>query len=421
MMDAFQDTQSAESNQNSKKEFGLKGSGQFERTGIRDDIVDFLNDIFWKAKELNVSDIHFQSDAYGCKVRFRMPDMKMMDFKHLSPSDAEAVDTRLRAQSKVSRAETRTTHSSRFHLIREKELLNIRISFQPTIFGQNIDCRLLGKADDMPLSELDMPDELKKQYMQALGMENGLIVVSGPTGSGKTKTLVASISHLNDGTKNISTIEDPVEIVIEGSNQTNVTPQLSFADGLRNILRQDPDIILIGETRDSETAQITVNAAFTGHLTLTSTHARNAAETITRLIRMGVEPYSLAESLLCFFSQRLLKRLCPNCYLFKAPEGRPPTRFPKSAYSFLNPKGCQHCDHKGFIGRIPVFEMGFNTPRLRKAIFDHDLEGIRQALMEQENFRTLAEAALDLSAEGLVDYDDAVSLARLELTSENQL
>ncbi|MFC3874299.1 type II/IV secretion system family protein [Neisseria musculi] len=259
-----------------KKRLDLKGSGRFEQTGSRNDIVEYLNELFWYAKSEGVSDIHFQSDAYGVNVRFRLNSMKMADYMHLSREDGEAVEKRLRSQSNISDAEKRLAHSSRFHMVRNQELLNIRISFQPTMFGQNIVCRLLGEAEELPLADIAMNDALREQYIKALNSENGLILVSGPTGSGKTKTLMASIGYLNNNTKNLATVEDPVEIIAPGVNQTNVTPQLSFSEALRNILRQDPDIILVGETRDEETAKITVNAAFTGHLAFTSTHARNA-------------------------------------------------------------------------------------------------------------------------------------------------
>lgn len=393
-----------------KKRLDLKGSGRFEQTGSRNDIVEYLNELFWYAKSKGVSDIHFQSDAYGVNVRFRLNSMKMADYMHLSREDGEAVEKRLRSQSNISDAEKRLAHSSRFHMVRNQELLNIRISFQPTMFGQNIVCRLLGEAEELPLTDIAMNDALREQYIKALNSENGLILVSGPTGSGKTKTLMASIGYLNNNTKNLATVEDPVEIIAPGVNQTNVTPQLSFSEALRNILRQDPDIILVGETRDEETAKITVNAAFTGHLAFTSTHARNAPESIIRLIQLGAEPFELASAVLCFFSQRLLKRLCPYCCLIKQPREVPPTRFPVSTYAFVNPKGCSQCAHQGHIGRIPVFEMGFNTPEIRKAILHQDLETIKLELLKQQNYRTLAEAALELSAEGKVDFDDAVSL-----------
>ena len=399
-----------------KERLDLKGSGRFELTGSRNDIAEYLSQLFWYAKENNVSDVHFQSDAYGINVRLRLNNMQMADFMFLSREDGDVIEKRLRAQSNISDSEKRITHSSRFHMIRGQELLNIRISFQPTMFGQNIVCRLLKEAKTLPLEEIEMDESLKKKYCAALKSENGLIVVSGPTGSGKTQTLMASLGYLNDNTKNIATIEDPVEIITPGVNQTNVTPQLSFSDGLRNILRQDPDIILVGETRDRETAKITVNSAFTGHLAFTSTHARNAPESIARLIQLGAEPYELAAAVLCFFSQRLLKKLCPNCCINKAPDEKPPTRYPVSQYAYVNPKGCEQCGYQGYRGRVPVFEMGFNTPGMRKAILKQDLEAIKTELFKQDGYRTLCEAALDLSAAGKADYDDAISFYSPVLT-----
>ena len=406
--------------QNNAHKLDLKGSGRFEHTGGRNDIADFLNHIFWYAREIKASDTHFQSGAYGCTVRFRLNGMSMEPYMQLARADAEAIEKRLRAQSNLSDTDTRRPTSSRFHLINPEtqELLNIRISFQPTMFGQNIVCRLLGEAKELPLAAIEMDSKLRERYINSLASENGLIVVSGPTGSGKTKTMVASISYLNNESRNIATIEDPVEILMQGANQTNVSPQLSFADGLRNILRQDPDIILIGETRDAETARIAVNSAFTGHLALTTTHARNAPESLIRLIQLGVEPCELAAATLCFFSQRLLRRLCSYCYTTNAPQRQPPTRFYASQYAYLNPTGCAKCNEQGYTDRIPVFEMGFNTPEIRKAILKKDLEAIKSALLAQETYKSLVEAALDLSAQGLVDFDDAMSL--VDATSEKQ-
>ncbi|WP_373742095.1 GspE/PulE family protein [Neisseria sp.] len=405
-----------------KEVIDIQGSGKFEYTDGRRDIADFLNDIFWYAKSIGVSDVHFQSTAHGCLIRMRHSDMKLQDYMYLNKKDAQAVERRLRAQSDGSDDDFRYTNESQILLVNsaKTKMLNIRISFKPTVFGQNIVCRILREADEISLSKIEMDPELKALYLKVLSLENGLIVVSGPTGSGKTQTLMASLNELDDSSKNICTVENPVEIVKSGLNQTNVTPQISFAAALKNILRQDPDVILVGETNDEETAVIAVNAAHTGHMTLTTTHANTAAGSLLRLMQLGAKHFELADAIRCFFAQRLMKKLCPNCHhTIPAPKSRLPTRFPADSYAKLNPKGCMNCNGQGFIGRIPVFEMGFSSEKVRQAILDKSMAALQQALFEQPTYRTLTEAALELSRNRLVDFDDAVNVeSSTDLLSE---
>lgn len=274
----------------------------------------------------------------------------------------------------------------------------------------------------MPLSKIDMPEDVRSAYLQVLGSKQGMIIVSGPTGSGKSATLAASISHLNKEAINIMTVEDPVENRIPGANQVSINPHRTFAKVLRSFLRQDPDIIMVGEIRDTETAAIATTAANTGHLLLSSVHANNVPATLLRLMDLNAEPYALAEALLCFFSQRLVRKLCSNCAktvnLSADQQDQLPTRFPTRTYYAINEQGCELCGHQGHKGRIPVFEMAFNTSEVRQAILSQNLDGVRAALFRQPVYRTLTEAALELSAVAKVDFYDALSVTQETFLSD---
>lgn len=386
-------------------------------SGNGNSLEDYLNWLFFEAKKHAVSDIHFQDRENGCQIRYRHENMKVANGELLPRKYGNEIDKLLRAYGKLSDTDKRRGQTTAIYLLHKKtkELLNIRINFTPTQFGQNIVCRLGGEADDIKLENIDLPEYLKKPYLDAISAESGFIAVSGPTGSGKTRTLVTSINHLNDGSKIIHTVEDPPEISIPGANQVAVTPQMGFKEALRNFLRQDPDIILVGELRDgdSQSTETALHAANTGHLVFTTFHAPDTPRMILRLIQLGCEPYSLGNSLTCFFSQRLMRRLCTHCALIVATDDHSvlPTRQPLSIYYRHNPNGCSHCNGTGLNGRIPVFSMGFVDQSVRMGILAGDLQKITQSLMKQPTYRTLAEAALERSSEGFVDFDEAVAIS----------
>ena len=385
-----------------------------------DSTESFLNWLFFYAKKLSVSDIHFQDKENGCLIRFRQQDMTVTNFELISRQHGNEIDNLLRAYGKLSDTDKRRGVTTSLYLLNQEteELLNIRLNFIPTQFGQNIVCRLLGQAEDLSLDQIDLPEYLKEPYIKAITSESGFIATSGPTGSGKTRTIATSINHINDGTRIIHTVEDPPEINIPGTNQIAVSPQLGFRDAQKNFLRQDPDVILVGELRDDdfESAQAALHLANTGHLVFTTLHAPDAAKTIMRFIQLGCEPYVLANTLTCFFSQRLMRRLCPHCALVvPVPQDTElPTRESYPFYHRHNPEGCSHCNYTGLNGRIPIFEMGFNTSEVRQGILKMDLEKITEALFKQSSYRTLVEAALERSAQGLIDFDEALSMVGIQ-------
>lgn len=401
--------------QNDERKYDLGGSqGRFisNKQEGKDHIADFLNYLFVYAKANKVSDIHFQYRENGCMIRFRLQDTRLHDYKLITRTAAREINTRLRAKSQLTEMESKRALDSAFFLIdpSDQKLLSIRITFIPTAFGQNIVCRLLGSADELPLEKIEMPDYIATAYKEVINKPKGLIVNSGPTGSGKTKSIAATIDYLNDGSVNIMTIEDPPEVIIPGANQVSVSPQLSFSQAVKHFMRQDPDIIMVGEVRDGETARVATNAAYTGHLVFFTVHAPDAAKTVLRLVQLGADPYALANALLCFYSQRLLPRLCKHCSQPIEATGTENSRFQYSYYHKASENGCQHCNFTGHSGRIPVFEMAFNNEEITQGILNTNLEQITEALLKQPTYRTLTEAALELSAEGKVDYHTALNL-----------
>jgi general secretion pathway protein E len=252
--------------------------------------------------------------------------------------------------------------------------LDIRVSTLPSAHGERVVLRLLDKqSGQLALRDLHMPPATLKLYQEALQIPHGIILVTGPTGSGKTTTLYAGLMHINDGHKNILTIEDPVEYTLPGVGQTQVNTKvgLTFAHGLRSILRQDPDVVMLGEIRDGETARIAVQASLTGHLVLTTLHTNTAIGAITRLHDMGIEPFLLASSLVAVLSQRLVRLLCPHCkqaYRADAEECRVLGVAAGDAPTLYRAGGCAHCRHSGYLHRLGIFEALRVDDELRRLI-----------------------------------------------------
>lgn len=407
------------------KKYDIGDSGRFIKQNEGDEkVVSFLNWVFPYAKSIKASDVHFSSRENGCQIRIRHENMQIANEWLFTRQAALIINNQIRAKCRLPIHDIDSCLDSSFWMLDSdgEAMIDIRVSIAPTTFGQNIVCRLGNQAADLPLSKIDMPEDVRSAYLQVLDSKQGMIIVSGPTGSGKSATLAASISHLNKETINIMTVEDPVENRIPGANQVSINPHRTFAKVLRSFLRQDPDIIMVGEIRDTETAAIATTAANTGHLLLSSVHANNAPATLLRLMDLNAEPYALAEALLCFFSQRLVRKLCSNCAktvnLSEVQQDQLPTRFPNRTYYAINEKGCELCGHQGHKGRIPVFEMAFNTSEVRQAILSQDLDGVRAALFKQSVYRTLTEAALEMSAVAKVDFYDALSVTQETFLSD---
>jgi len=321
--------------------------------------IRLINGIIAEAARQGVSDIHIEPYETGLVVRMRM-DGVLTETLRMPPHVAPVVVSRIKVMARLDIAERRVPQDGRMGLSLGGKLLDVRVSTLPSRAGERVVLRILDKDNaGIGLDVLGMSAIVDATYRKALAEPNGIILVTGPTGSGKTTSLYAGLRELNDGSRNILTVEDPVEYAMDGVGQTQVNAKvgLSFAAGLRAILRQDPDVVMVGEIRDRETAEIAVQASLTGHLVLSTVHTNDAVGAITRMRDMKIEPYLLASTLRAVIAQRLVRRLCPDC--------RAPVDGQDGACSSLGlppgtpvwrPVGCSSCNHSGYKGRIGVFE-----------------------------------------------------------------
>ena len=379
--------------------------------------IRLINGIIADAARNGVSDIHIEPYETGLVVRMRI-DGVLRETLRLPANVAPVVVSRVKVMARLDIAERRVPQDGRMGLTLGGKLLDVRVSTLPSRAGERVVLRILDKENaGIDLPALGMAPAMLKLLTDALAEPNGIILVTGPTGSGKTTTLYAALRGLNDGTRNILTVEDPVEYAVDGVGQTQVNPKvgLTFAAGLRAILRQDPDTVMVGEIRDRETAEIAVQASLTGHLVLSTVHTNDAAGAITRMRDMRVEPFLLASTLRAVIAQRLVRRLCPTCrrpvragdtpapMLGIAPEGRA-----------WEPVGCEQCSHTGYKGRVGVFEAIRVDETVRRLIN----EGGDETAITAHAFArgdTLSEAARRLVEEGVTTPEEAIRVSRRDM------
>ncbi len=344
-------------------------------------VVKIVNSLISEAFKQGASDIHVEPRQEFILVRFRVDGM-LKEQMRLPRNLRFAVASRFKVMSNMDIAEKRVPQDGRIQLVIENEELDLRVSTLPTIYGEKVVCRLLvKKGAKTQLEQLGFLPENLEQWRTLLDKPYGIILVTGPTGSGKTRTLYASLNKIMDPSLNIITVEDPVEYRLDGINQvqTNARAGLSFASGLRSILRQDPDIIMVGEIRDGETAGIAINAALTGHLVLSTLHTNDSCGAPVRLVDMGIEPFLVSSSILGVLAQRLVRVLCKHCrkeYVPELPVWRswikklgPTSGFdPAEPMPMYNPVGCQFCNGLGYSGRTGIFEIMVTTEEIRKLI-----------------------------------------------------
>ncbi len=375
-------------------------------------IVKLINSIIQQAVDMRASDIHIEPYAKDIRVRFRV-DGDLHEIMKLSSFSLSALVTRIKIMGKMNIAEKRVPQDGRAEAKINGKEIDIRISTIPTVYGEKIVLRLLERSNFMfSKDKLGFNERNLKVFDKILRQPYGIILVTGPTGSGKTTTLYATLKELNKIEKNIITIEDPVEYKLEGINQVQVNPKagLTFASGLRSILRQDPDIIMVGEIRDSETAEIAVRAAITGHLVLSTLHTNDCASSIIRLIDMGIEPYLVSSAVVGVVSQRLVKELCSDC---KVPY--------KASYSeksllgldtdkeitLYKPNGCNKCNN-GYKGRRAVHEVMIVNENIRRLIdTGGHLDELKVAAREQ-GMISLLEDAVNLALNGYTTVEEVL-------------
>ncbi len=350
-------------------------------TSRQPDLIRRLDATLTAAVDSDASDIHFEPHADGLSVRIRI-DGVLRTAESYPAASAAGVASRLKLLARMDIAERRLPQDGRLELVgRGGDRVEARVSSLPTVYGEKLVLRLLrDDSDDRPLSALGMPTEPLETLQGALRANMGMILVTGPTGSGKSTTLYAALRELNSDERNLVTAEDPVERRIPGVNQVQVNTEIgwTFAEALRAFLRQDPDVLMVGEIRDRETAEIAVRAALTGHLVLSTLHTNDAASTVARLIDMGIAPFLVAASLRLIVAQRLVRRRCQDC------SGR----------------GCETCGQLGLRGRTAIFEIMPITESLRREIGRGcDVDEIRR-VAAAEGTRTLADAARECVASG---------------------
>jgi len=318
-------------------------------------------------------------------------------------------------------AETRLPQDGNFNAKLENRDFEIRVSTFPTIYGENVVLRLLDQTSSMmKLEDLGLTDEMLLRYRQLLRNPNGIILVTGPTGSGKTTTLYASLNMINSMEKNIITIEDPVEyrLALIRQTQVNVKAGITFATGLRSILRQDPDVIMVGEIRDLETSEVAIQAALTGHLVLSTLHTNDAPEAITRLMDIGVEPYLISSSVIGVLAQRLIRTICPNC---KVPHPVDPTVFSELGENFSKVKepitvhqgkGCKNCKQSGYYERMGIFELLFVNGKMKQLISEKaPAQIIGQTAKETMGMISLREDGLHKVLKGMTTLEEVDRVA----------
>lgn len=333
-------------------------------------IVQLLDDLIARAVREQASDMHVEPMADGVRVRLRV-DGVLIEISRLDGSMQAGLLSRVKVLAGLDIADHRAAQDGRAELEVQGHRVDVRISILPTIHGEKAVLRLLDRSQHLQsIEELGMDAHALERYRRMIHRPHGLVLATGPTGSGKTTTLMAALTALNRPERNIITLEDPVEYRIAGVNQVQVGVKLGFADGLRAIVRQDPDIVMVGEIRDAETAELAVRAALTGHLVLTSVHTNSAAATAGRLVDMGVEPFLVASSLSGIVAQRLLRRLCSRCRQARRPTEEETTLFLglSANDTVYEPGSCAHCRHTGYRGRTGVFEVLPATPAVRELI-----------------------------------------------------
>ena len=371
-------------------------------------IVVFINKILLDAIKKGASDLHFEPYEKSFRIRFRI-DGILSEIARPPVSLSSRMAARLKVMSKLDIAERRVPQDGRIKLaLSKKKSIDFRVSTLPTMWGEKIVMRILDSSSAMlGIDMLGYEPEQKKIYMEALDQPQGMILVTGPTGSGKTVSLYTGLNILNTQERNISTAEDPVEINLEGINQVQINNRagLTFPSALRSFLRQDPDIVMVGEIRDLETAEISIKAAQTGHLVLSTLHTNSAAETLTRLLNMGVPSYNVASSVSIIIAQRLARRLCPQCKeeellseIQLAEQGFPADKL--SEIKLFKPAGCSHCTG-GYKGRVGIYEVIKISPTIASIIMEggNSLDIAKQC--QKEGYNNLRQSGIIKAMSGM--------------------
>jgi general secretion pathway protein E len=384
-------------------------------------VIRLVNHIISQALEVKASDIHFEPFRDLLKVRFRI-DGVLHDIETVSKKLQPAITSRLKLMGKMNIAEMRLPQDGRIKVREGQREIDIRVSSLPTLFGESVVLRLLNREEvRLELETLGISGDILGDFEKIISRPYGLVLVTGPTGSGKTTTLYGVMNRINAPDKKIVTVEDPVEYQLDGINQIQIRPKigLDFASALRNILRQDPDVILVGEIRDAETAEIAIQSALTGHLVFSTLHTNDAASAITRLQEMGLESYLLSSCLLAVMAQRLVRKICPHCRtsydlppgfldeVVQALEalGADNTEAPSEVW---RGKGCAHCANTGFSGRTGIYELIRVNDEIRRLVVKGADSGSILSKAQSLGMRTLRQDGLQKVLAGQTTFEEVM-------------
>lgn len=388
-------------------------------------IIKLVNHILYQAVKRDASDIHIEPLEKELHIRYRVDGV--LHTVMMPPKRAQAaIISRIKIMANLNIAEKRLPQDGRIQIKIADKPIDIRVSVLPVVFGERVVMRLLDQSKTFAsLQQLGFSERDFKLIMHSIGQPNGIILITGPTGSGKTTTLYAILAKLNNPEVNIVTVEDPVEYQVPGIGQVQVKESigLTFAAALRSILRQDPDIIMIGETRDQETAQIAIQAALTGHLVLSTLHTNSAAASITRLIDMGVEPFLIASTLLCMVAQRLVRKLCPTCKKEYKPDPDLLKRLGISQaearhITFYEAVGCEECSQTGYKGRMALFEIMLMSGQIARLTMERaDAARIEKEAIK-EGMTLLIDDGIRKVKMGLTTIEEVLSVAATSIQEE---
>ncbi|MFA4906553.1 MAG: GspE/PulE family protein, partial [Candidatus Margulisiibacteriota bacterium] len=359
-------------------------------------VIKLINLLIFRAVSESASDVHIEPTEKNIRIRYRV-DGIMHDVSAMPLHLYSAMVTRIKVMAKMDIAESRLPQDGRFELKMERKTVDARVSSFPTIFGEAIVMRLLDKGGTLPsLKELGFSEKNMNMFEEMIKRPFGIILVTGPTGCGKTTTLYATLNHILTPEKNIMTIEDPVEYELPGIRQSQINPKagMEFANALRNILRQDPDVILVGEIRDSDTARVAIQAALTGHLVFSTLHTNDAAGTLSRLVDMGIEPFLTASAVAVVIAQRLIRTICPRC---KAPG-----------------KGCKYCRNTGYKGRIGIYEVLPVDKQIQELILKKASTAEIKVAAVKAGMITLRDDGMQKVAEGKTTEEEVMRVTQLD-------
>lgn len=383
-------------------------------------IVKFVNTVITDAINQNSSDIHFDPYTEYTRVRYRIDGM-LQDVMNIPSGIDDQVISRIKILAGMDIAEKRRPQDGRFSMkVNEKEY-DFRVSSIGTRFGEKLDIRILNKAKVLiELSRLGMNEKQQKVFEKIVKNPYGMVLVTGPTGSGKTTTLYSTLNKLNTPEKSIFTIEDPVEYDLPGVIQMQINPKagITFSTGLRSILRLDPDIIMVGEIRDIDTAKIAVEAALTGHLVFSTLHTNDAPSTLVRLLDIGIEPYLISSVMIGVVAQRLVRTICPSCKIDYVPPKDELSlvfgKIPQEEVRFKRGKGCGECNYTGYRGRTGIFEVLPVTKRLKDLIKARESTDVIRFEAEKEGMITLIQAGFEKVKNGITTLEEVLRVIRTE-------